>query len=50
MVTHSPLPKNFSIKLKINLYQSKLRSLDGQERDIVLSTIDDSNGSGDTIT
>lgn len=49
MITHSPLPKDFSIKLKINLYQNRMRYLEGQEREIVLSAIDDSNGSQDKI-
>ena len=45
MLTHSPLPKDFSIKLKINVYSSKrLRFLNTGERDIVLTTPDDSNG------
>ena len=47
MITHSPLPKDFSIKLKINIYRNRLRNL--EEKEIVLSTNDDSNGSSDTI-
>ena len=47
MITHSPLPKDFSLKLKINVYQNRLRNL--EEKEIVLSTSDDSNGSSDTI-
>ena len=51
MITHSPLPKDFSIKLKINVYSSKnLRILDNSgEREIVLTTTDDSNGSKNTL-
>ena len=51
MITHSPLPKDFSIKLKINVYSSKnLRILENSgEREIVLTTTDDSNGSKNTL-
>ena len=49
MLTHSPLPKNFSIKLKIQRYNLTVRNLQGQgteevEEEIILTTNDDSNG------
>jgi hypothetical protein len=50
MLTHSPLPKDFSIKLKINVYSSRrLRFLTSGEREIVLTTSDDSNGRDNTL-
>ena len=43
MITHSPIPKNFSLKLKINIYNSKtLRNL--EEKEIILITNEYSNG------
>ena len=50
MITYSPLPLHFSLKLKINIYKSrKIRYLDSNERDIILNTPDDSNGSANKI-
>ena len=50
MITHSPLPSNFSLKIKINIYQSTFRNLDSSiEREIILNTADDSNGSENKI-
>ena len=50
MITHSPLPKLFSIKLKINLYENRIRNLEGLgQREVVLTTSEDSNGSSNTI-
>ena len=49
MITHSPLPKNFSIKLKINIFQRRIRNLASGEREIILTTSEDSNGSKNSI-
>ena len=49
MITHSPLPKHFSLKLKINVYQNKIRNLENTQEEIILSTDDDSNGSTNSI-
>ena len=56
MLTHSPLPKNFSLILKIHRYNQTVRNLQGQEEndeikdeDIVLTTKDDSNGTKNRI-
>ena len=46
MITHSPLPQGFSLKSKIKIYNKKIRNLqDSIEREIVLTTNDDSDGS-----
>ena len=48
MMTHSPLPKDFSLKTKINVYNSKsLRNL--EETQVILTTNDDSDGSTNKI-
>ena len=48
MMTHSPLPKDFSLKLTINIYNSKtLRNL--EETQIILTTSDESDGSANKI-
>ena len=51
MLTHSPLPKNFSLILKIQRYNQVVRNLQSPEgneeiedEDIILTTKDDSNG------
>ena len=49
VITHSPLPKDFSIKLKINIYQRRIRNLATGEREIILTTSEDSNGSINSI-
>ena len=51
MMTHSPIPKEFSLKLKIRVYKNNLRNLDtSEEREIILTTNDEnSNGSKNTI-
>ena len=50
MITHSPIPKNFCLKLKIRVYKNNVRILDtSEERIIILRTSDDSNGSKNTI-
>ena len=50
MITHSPLPKDFSIKLKINVYTNRIRNLEGSgEKEVVLTANEDSNGSTNTI-
>ena len=56
MLTHSPLPKNFSLILKIHRYNQIVRNLQGQEEndevndeEIILTTKDDSNGTKNRI-
>ena len=56
ILTHSPLPKDFSLKLKIRRYNQTIRNLQSQERneevkdeDIILTTKDDSNGTRNSI-
>ena len=50
MLTHSPLPKNFSLKFKINIFSKKIRNLqNSEEKEVILVTNDDSNGSSNTI-
>jgi hypothetical protein len=56
MLTHSPLPKNFSLLLKIHRYNQTVRNLQGQEEndevkdeEIILTTKDDSNGTKNRI-
>ena len=45
MLTHSPLPKMFSLKLKINIYSSKdIRNLE-ESKNITFTSNDESDGS-----
>jgi hypothetical protein len=51
MLTDSPFPKNFSLKVKIDINNSvkRLRYLEQIEKEIVLRASDDSNGNSKTI-
>jgi hypothetical protein len=56
ILTHSPLPKDFSLKLKIHRYNQTIRNLQSQEgneeakdEEIILTTKDDSNGTRNSI-
>lgn len=51
MITHSALPKDFSLKLKINILTAKSsRNLeDAEEKEIILTTQDETNGSTNSI-
>ena len=56
ILTHSPLPKYFSLILKINRYNQVVRNLQSQgendeikEEDVILTTKDDSNGTKNRI-
>ena len=53
MLTHSPLPKNFSLKLIANIYNTKrirnLQNSDSEEKEIILNSVDKSNGNENTI-
>jgi hypothetical protein len=51
MLTDSPFPKNFSLKVKIEIYNNtkRLRHLEPVEKEIILRARDDSNGNGKTI-
>ena len=47
MITHSPLPKDFSLKLKLSKYTSSNRNLQSEpenEVEAILTTSEDSNG------
>ena len=46
MITHSPLPKNFSLKVVIMIISS-IRNL--EEKEVILTSNDDSNGSTNTF-
>ena len=50
MLTHSPLPKNFSLIITINIYTSeRIRNLQNSEKEVILTTNDDSDGSKNKI-
>ena len=50
MITHSPLPNLFSLKLKINKYTIQNRNLEGEsEIEVILTTNEDSNGINNKI-
>ena len=50
MLTHSPLPKNFTLIVTINVYMSgRFRYLQNTEKNISLTIDNDSNGSKNTI-
>ena len=51
MITHAALPKDFSLKLKIDMYSTKkIRNLqNSNEREVILTTTDESNGSANSI-
>ena len=49
MITNSPLPKNLSIKLKIVIYQIRLRNLEISQEEVILSTQEDFSGNKNSI-
>ena len=50
MLTHSPLPKDFTLKTLINVYTSgRLRNLQNSEKEVILTIDNDSNGSKNQI-
>ena len=49
MITHSPLPKDFSLKLKVNIVSSKKKIRNLEEKEVILTNTDGSNGNTDTI-
>ena len=49
MITHSPLPKHFSLKLKVNIDSSKKKIRNLEEKEVILTNTEGSNGNVDTI-
>ena len=49
MLTHSPIPKNFSLIFKIIIFSSRLRNLGDLEKNVTLTNTDDSNGESNSL-
>ena len=49
MMTHSPLPKDFSLNIKLNIYNSKNTRILEESKDVIFTTNDDSDGSSNKI-